>query len=459
MSGGDDPRGDATPPAPGGAVTVPERGTGARGVVRGFTLTVIEGGDTGVTVESDGDACAIGSNPMCRLVVRDPMVSRFHCEIRADRRGARLRDTESLNGTQVEGIRVVDAYLEHGCRIRIGGTSIRFDFAGRSHQLALSDATRFELLVAESTAMRHVFAVLERAAAATATVLLEGETGTGKSAAARSLHLRSPRRDRPFVIVDCGAIPANLLESELFGHERGAFTGADQRRIGAFEEADGGTLFLDEIGELPPELQPKLLSVLENRTVRRVGGSTTLPVDVRLVAATNRDLRGELNSGRFRPDLYYRLAVVRVEIPPLRARPDDLGPIAHHLLGSLGATAAQVGRLLEPPALARLRQAPWPGNLRELRNYLERCLVFDEALPIGDEAAAGGSPGATAAGIELDVDRPFAEARADAVARFERDYLAELLRRHRGSVVDAAGQAGIDRTHFYRLMRRHGLNR
>ncbi len=439
-----------------GAATTPERAAGPRGVLRGFTLTVTEGADASRTIESDGEVCAIGSHALCRLIVRDPLVSRFHCEIRADRRGARLRDTESLNGTQIEGVRVVDAYLEHGSRIRIGGTTIRFDFAGRSDQLALSTAPRFELLVAESTAMRHVFAVLERAAAAAATVLLEGETGTGKSAAARSLHLRSPRRDRPFVIVDCGAIPANLLESELFGHEKGAFTGADHRRIGAFEEAAGGTLFLDEIGELPAELQPKLLSVIENRTVRRLGGSGTVPIDVRIVAATNRDLRGELNSGRFRPDLYYRLAVLRVEIPPLRARPDDLAPVARQLLGSLSASPAQIARLLDEPALARLRQAPWPGNLRELRNYLERCLVFDEALPIDDAAAA--TPAATPAMVG-GADRPFADARADALARFERGYLTDLLRRHHGSVVDAAAAAGIDRTHFYRLMRRHGLNR
>ena len=435
-------------------LTVPERGAGTpRGVVRGFTLTVTDGGDEGKSVESDGETCAIGSHALCRLAVRDPMVSRFHCEIRADRRGARLRDTDSLNGTHVDGVRVVDAYLEHGSMIRVGGTSIRFDFAGRSDQLALSEAPRFELLVAESTAMRHVFAMLERAAPVTATVLLEGETGTGKTAAARSLHLRSPRRDRPFVIVDCGAIPANLLESELFGHEKGAFTGADQRRIGAFEEADGGTLFLDEIGELPSELQPKLLSVLENRTVRRLGGNATVPVDVRIVAATNRDLRGELNSGRFRPDLYYRLAVVRIEIPSLRTRPDDLSPIAHQLLSNLGASPAQIARLLEPAAIDRLKVAPWPGNLRELRNYLERCLVFDEALPITDEAAAAPPLPVT------DASLPFAEAKANALARFERAYLTDLLARHGGSVVDAAGTAGIDRTHFYRLMRRHGLNK
>ncbi|MBZ0235487.1 MAG: sigma 54-interacting transcriptional regulator, partial [Deltaproteobacteria bacterium] len=377
-----------SPPDDEAFVTVPERSKAPRGVVRGFTLTVVDGAEPGKRFESDGAVCAIGSHAMCRLVIRDPMVSRFHCEIRADRKGARLRDTDSLNGTQVDGVRVVEAYLEHGSRIRVGGTTIRFELDGRSDQLALSDAPRFGSLVGESTAMRHVFAVLERAAPVTATVLLEGETGTGKTAAARSLHLAGPRRERPFVIVDCAAIPANLLESELFGHEKGAFTGADQRRIGAFEEADGGTLFLDEIGELPPELQPKLLSVLENRTVRRVGGSATVPVDVRIVAATHRDLRGEINSGRFRPDLYYRLAVVRIEIPPLRARPDDLEPIARQLLAGMGASPAQVARLLDGAALEQLRAATWPGNLRELRNYLERCLVFDEPLPIAEEAAA-----------------------------------------------------------------------
>jgi two-component system response regulator GlrR len=438
---------------PGGDPTLREQGA-PRDVVRGFELTVVDGNDRGRTYASDGNACTIGSHALCSLVVRDPLVSRFHCEIRCDRHGAHLRDTASLNGTQIDGVRVVEAMLDHGQRVKLGGTTIRFD------QLALSAASRFELLVAESTPMRQVFAVLERAAASTATVLLEGETGTGKTAAARSLHQRSPRRDKPFVIVDCGAIPANLLESELFGHEKGAFTGAVDRRIGAFEEADGGTLFLDEIGELPAELQPKLLSVIENKAVRRVGGTGTRPLDVRLIAATNRDLRGELNSGRFRPDLYFRLAVLRVEIPPLRARADDLGPVARQLLATLGATPAQIARLTDADALARLRQAPWPGNLRELRNYLERCLVFDEALPLGEDGAAvPGAPTEPSAGAASDISLPFAEAKANALAHFERRYLADLLRQHHGSVVHAAGAAGIDRTHFYRLMRRHGLNR
>jgi pSer/pThr/pTyr-binding forkhead associated (FHA) protein len=280
-------------------------------VVRGFTLTVHEGGPTQVWTSS-GARCAVGSHPLSDLVLDDATVSRFHCEVTIDRGGARIRDLESRNGTIVDGVRVVDGYLRPGSTIGLGRAKLQFGLTGDSHARVLSKSDRFGNVVGRSIAMRATFALLERAAATSATVLLEGETGTGKGAMAEAIHGGSNRRGGPFVVVDCGALSPTLLDSELFGHERGAFTGADTRRIGAFEEADGGTVFLDEIGELSAELQPKLLRVLESRQIRRLGQNTWQPIDVRVVAATNRDLRAEVNAGRFRSDLYYRLAVLKV---------------------------------------------------------------------------------------------------------------------------------------------------
>jgi len=430
--------------------TIPDRDLGARAdAIQRFELAVIEGSGSGARYQSDGPVATIGSHALCSLVLSDPTVSRFHCEVRLGEDGARVRDTSSLNGTVVDGVRIVEGYLRSGSVLRLGRTAIRFEFATSAGRLVLSESRRFGELIGESTAMREVFAYLERLAPTNATVLLEGETGTGKTAAARSLHQASPRRSGPFVMVDCGAIPPNLLESELFGHERGAFTGADARRIGAFEEASGGTLFLDEIGELPGELQPKLLGVLENRVVRRIGGTGALPVDVRLIAATNRDLRSEINASRFRPDLYFRLAVVRVELPPLRRRPEDIPLLAAELLNRLGASTERVASMLNPAMVARLTRFAWRGNIRELRNYLERSLVFDDLAFFEGSVPSAPAP--------VDAALAFSDARSRAIADFERSYLTALLDRHGGRVAEAAAAAGIDRTYFYRLLRRHGL--
>jgi two-component system response regulator GlrR len=411
-------------------------------VVRRARLRVIEGADAGSALESHGDRLAIGTHPSNDLVLHDPKISRFHCELRFGKDGARVRDTDSTNGTLVDGIRIESAWLRDASTVKIGDTVLRFEDAAGVNQLPLSDQREFGELVGRSVAMRAAFARLERAAASESTVLLEGETGTGKGQAAEAIHKKSARRDRPFVVLDCSAVAATLIESELFGHEKGAFTGAAQRRVGAFEEAHGGTIFLDEIGELSAELQPKLLRVLENRELRRVGGAGAINIDVRVIAGTNRSLRAEVNAGRFRADLYYRLAVLDVRMPPLRERPEDIPLIAENLLERLGVAADAEVR--SPDFLMRLSRAAWPGNVRELRNSLERAVAYQ--LPLAPPSTDG-KPGEAGT---------LADGRERAIWDFEHRYLQELLRAHSNRQA-AAQAAGVSRVYLYKLLVRHGL--
>ncbi|TMQ02228.1 MAG: FHA domain-containing protein [Deltaproteobacteria bacterium] len=420
------------------------------GDYRQFRLTVLEGPAAGATFSSTGPRCSIGSHPSNDLVIDDPTVSRFHSEIAIEDRGVEVRDLDSQNGTNLDGVWVTSAFVREGSLLALGHTVLSFGLTASTFPALLSDATRFGSLIGESPAMRATFALLERAAASHATVLLEGETGTGKEEAALSIHAASPRAAGPFVVVDCGAMPAALLESELFGHEKGAFTGAATQRTGAFEAAGGGTVFLDEIGELPLELQPKLLRVLERREIRRLGSNAYRPADVRVIAATHRDLRAGVNGETFRADLYYRLAVLRVALPPLRARPDDISALARHLVEQIGAPPAAAARLLEPEFLASLARSAWPGNVRELRNHLERCAVFEQpALP--DPIAEPRAP------TRVDIRVPYGVARARLLAEFERAYADELLRAHDGNLSAAARAGGLDRVHLWRLAGRHGL--
>ncbi len=418
-------------------------------LVRRFRLTVIEGPGQGITRESTGDRMTVGSHALNDLVIDDPTVSRFHCEIRVEDAGAVIGDLRSKNGTVVDGVEVREAILRSGCLLRLGRATVRFEYAPEHNRPEVSALTRFGPLAGKSPAMRHTIALLERAAASDATVLLEGETGTGKGKAAEALHASGARRDKALVVVDCGAIPANLLESELFGHEKGAFTGADARRVGAFEDASGGTLFLDEIGELPSDLQPKLLRALENREIRRIGSNKFIPVDLRVIAATNRDLRAEVNAGRFRSDLYFRLAVVKIPLPPLRQRPEDIPVIVEELLRQLEVPPRTAARLLTPSFLAELARMSWPGNARELRNHLERVLVFADDISLSRPTEAGVGPLAPVV--------PFVDARKRAQDAWERQYLENLMRQFPGKVADAAKAAGVDRVYLYRLLRRQGM--
>jgi two-component system, NtrC family, response regulator GlrR len=420
--------------------------------VQQFRLRVTAGDAAGAVFTSSGTRATVGTHDANHLVLADPTVSRFHCEIVMSEEHAIIRDLGSRNGTRVDSVPVLSAYLRDGARLKVGHTPITFELLAEQVGVPLSGGERFGLALGRSVAMRAVFAVLERAAQSDATVLLTGETGTGKDVAAESLHRESARREGPFVVVDCGAIPAGLLETELFGHEAGAYTGATTDRCGAIEAASGGTLFLDEVGELTPDLQPKLLRALDTRTVQRVGGTRRTPVDVRVVAATNRDLKVEVNTRRFRPDLYYRLAVVEVRLPPLRERLEDLPLLVEHFLAQLGNPPAAAASLRDPEHLAALGHHSWPGNIRELRNYVEQCQALGERAELDPCGASAGPPA-------IDVRVPIKRAREQWLDHFERRYLAELMQAHGQNVAAAARAAEIDRVHLYRLLSRYGLRR
>jgi DNA-binding NtrC family response regulator len=418
--------------------------------IRQFRVTVIAGPAAGARWEVPVERCAIGSHPSNDLVIDDPTVSRFHCELTIAGDGVRVRDLGSRNGTLVDRVAIADGRIPNATTLVIGDSRIRVDVDSGVTEVAESERVSFGAIVGTSPAMRDVFAQLDKVAATDATVLIEGETGTGKEGVAEAIHDASARAASPFVVVDCSAIPANLLEAELFGHEAGAFTGASERRIGVFEQASGGTVFLDEIGELPLDLQPKLLRALEQREVRRVGGRTSIRCDLRIVAATNRDLRAEVNRGTFRADLYFRLAVVKILLPPLRERAEDIPLLVHHLLRAVGASDATIAELTTPQFLAALAAASWTGNVRELRNHLEQCVVFGEQRLPG-VARAPRPP------LEIDTTLPYESARHQVIDRFERDYVTDLLARTDGNVAAAARAAGINRAYLHRLLRRHGL--
>lgn len=417
----------------------------------GARVGVTSGPDAPLELPIGAAGLLVGSGVGCDLRLADPLVSRRHVELRAEAAGVRVVDRGSLNGTHFGGARVGEVLLTGDATLRVGGTTLAVRLVGDPLDLELSTRTTFGEAIARSPAMRHVFEMLERAARSDVTVLLEGESGTGKDVLAHALHAESARRDGPFVVVDCGAIPENLVESELFGHERGAFTGAVGSRAGAFEQARGGTLFLDEIGELPIEAQPKLLRAIESRSVRRVGGAQTVPLDVRVVAATNRRLRDAVRRREFREDLFYRLAVVHVAVPPLADRREDIPPLAELFLRR--ATGRDDARV--PDDLLHLfAHYPWPGNARELRNVIERFATFertDPGLLFGQTTEAASE----ARGI-LDpaalARLPYHEAKRQLVDAFHRAVLPRVVERAGGSVPRAAEILGIPKASLYRML-------
>lgn len=412
-------------------------------------LEVVEGADLGKRVIADQRVSHVGSQTGVTLQLEDDAVSRIHLEITNNTGCMRLRDLGSTNGTWLEGgIRICEASVQRRAVVRLGRSSIRLEQLDEQVSESLSPLPSYGDLIGISEPMRAIFALLERVAPTHETVLISGETGTGKELCARSIVHNSPRRDKSLVVVDCGAVPPSLLESELFGHVRGAFTNAHSDYAGAFERANGGTLFLDEIGELPLECQSRLLRAVENRTVRRVGGSREIPLDIRIIAATNRRLEEEVNCGSFRADLYYRLSVVQVRMPPLRERPEDLVPLVQHLLHDLGADQRVA---LDERTLQRLRRYSWPGNVRELRNYVRRLAFDAQAQP---EAAGAPTTGSHPA---VDLSRPFKNAKEEAIATFERAYLTALLDRTGGNISHAARIAQTDRTYLSRLLAKYRI--
>ncbi|HVK77399.1 MAG TPA: sigma 54-interacting transcriptional regulator [Kofleriaceae bacterium] len=419
---------------------------------------VVRGPDAGREIEIGAAEVRVGSHPSNQLVLADPRVSRFHLRLAGDERGVRAIDLGSANGTTIAGLRVRDVYIGDGTVIEVGDSALEIRALGGAGEEALPADEVFGELVGRSVGMRRVFGVARRAAGAASTVLILGETGTGKDLLARAIHGASPRAAGPFVVFDCGAVAPTLVEAALFGHVRGAFTGADVDRPGVFEQAHGGTLFLDEIGELPLALQPKLLRALETGQVQRLGAAQPVAVDVRIIAATHRDLRAEVDAERFRADLYYRLAVIAIEVPPLRDRPDDVPILAAHFARTvLGRTGGDLGWLrphLED-AFGQLRGQPWPGNVRELRNAVER------AIALADPAALAGDPLARLIELRASLRRtrrgrlPLETARAE----FDREYLRDLLADTGGDVRAAAELAGVHPKSLERLLRRYQIEK
>jgi transcriptional regulator with GAF, ATPase, and Fis domain len=437
--------------------------------IRRGRLTCVAGEDKGQSWLVDGDVVRIGSRSGNDIALSDTTVSRRHAEVVRVADGVLLRDLGSTNGTFVGSVRVREVYLSSDTRFRVGQTELVFAPADEVIDVLPSEEPFFENMVGGSLAMRELFGLLARVAPTELTCMVTGETGTGKELVSRALHNRSSRSKKPFVVFDCGAVSESLVESELFGHERGAFTGAVASRPGVFEMADKGTVFLDEIGELPLELQPKLLRVLEQREVRRVGSGQTRQVDVRVVCATNRNLRDEVEAGRFREDLYYRLAVVELRLPPLRQRLEDVPLLVQHILRHCSHNKGVQD--LSPEVFELFEAYRWPGNVRELRNVVERALPFcdgsvinlgslPEALRVASQSVSTASV-ASASDLGIDPggmhDLPFKDAKDQIIEAFERQYLVDLIERHEGNISRAARAADMDRKSISRLLKKHDI--
>jgi DNA-binding NtrC family response regulator len=414
----------------------------------------------GVAKTSDGrsfpidvDPIVIGRDTGANISIDDPEVSAIHCELRAMDHGILVRDLGSTNGTFVGPLRVHEIVLTSPTDLSLGASRITVE-PSTKQRVDVGFADHFGPLVGSSPKMRRVFGILEKVAATPLSVIVVGEQGTGKEVVAKAIHDHSPRKGKPFVVVDCGSIPPTLAEGILFGHEKGALAGATERRKGALAEANEGTLFVDELGELPLDLQPKLLRALSDRQIKRVGGSAFEPVDVRVLAATRRDLGAEMNAGRFRSDLYFRIAQVRIELPALRDRLADLPFLVEDI-------CKRVDRASQAPAVLawieqHLSSHDWPGNVRELVNVAsvaatlaETPGAIDDVLTLARTPSDGGSEPATA----------FGEAKRAAIASFEREYFVGLAKRAKGNVSEMARQSGMERHHVRAYLRKYGVDR
>ena len=434
--------------------TVPRARATAPAVHR-YVLTIIEGIGTGVRFDVDAlspSPLLIGKGDLCEIRLGDPTVSRRHASVQVVGERLQLRDLGSTNGTFVDGMAVIDAFISTRKVIVVGGTKLQVD-RGEPHHMAIGTARRFGSLLGASQRMRRLHPLCDRLARSDVPVIIEGETGVGKEQLAEALHEMGARGEGPFVVFDCTAVAPSLIESELFGHEAGAFSGAASAHVGVFEQAAGGTLLIDELGDLPLTLQPKLLRVIERRAVKRVGGEHERHVDVRVLAATRRDLDREVQLGRFRDDLFHRLAVARIELPPLRERDGDIALLARHFWVQLGGDPAQ----LPPSLLAAWQDYAWPGNVRELRNAVARRLALGDLAELPGQETPGRSalhrvgPGGDALEAVLALDLPLTEARQRIVNEFEQRYVARMLDLHGGNMARAAAAAGVARRHFRRL--------
>jgi DNA-binding NtrC family response regulator len=418
-------------------------------------LVVEKGGQVGQSLELTSELVKVGKAPDNDLIIDHPTVSRYHCQIRKDGERYVVTDLGSTNGTFVDGAQVREAFLNPGSLIEVGDAEVRYQSEQAAVTIAPSVSENYGSLVGKSQSMREIFALLERIAPTDATLLLIGETGSGKGALARAIHEQSRRAEGPFVVVDCGAVSESLIESELFGHERGAFTGAVAQRTGSLESADGGTLFLDEIDDLPMDLQPKLLRALEERVFQRVGSSAPIHFDSRVIAASKKDLWLEVADKRFREDLYFRLSVFTVKLPPLRERREDIPNLADAFAGGPGAWEG-----LPAGVRDRFLAHNWPGNVRELRNALERARHLS-GLPGGaPPSAVIESPRSLPIrGEVLPVayGKPFKDAKDELLSGFEQEYLKRLLARVHNNIARAAREAELDRKYLYSLLRKYGL--
>jgi transcriptional regulator with GAF, ATPase, and Fis domain len=436
----------------------------------------------------------------CQIVLTDETVSRRHCQVLRDGDHYVLQDLQSTNGTFLGGVRIKEIYLEPGVEFMIGQVRAIFNRVKEEVSITPSLKNRLGRIVGGDIKMREIFTVIDKISHTDTTVIIEGETGTGKDVVARTIHETSRRSTQPFVVFDCSAVPEHLIESELFGHEKGSFTGAIMARQGLFELANGGTIFLDELGELSLELQPKLLRVLENRQIRRVGSSRSTTVDVRVIAATNRHLEEEVKNGRFREDLFYRLSVVRLFLPPLRDRISDLPLLIEHFLSSSTFNVDHQGQPkltgVDAQSMEVLFKHKWPGNVRELINVLERACSFAEDhtihlsdLPpmllqssseqgtsvqnalntsqmiaqkdVSDSSLSPEEIGRVHApqdviGASQDFEN-FKDAKDKWISLFERDYILTALNRTRYNISHAAREADIDRKYFRKLMHKYEI--
>jgi two-component system, NtrC family, response regulator HydG len=426
-----------------------------------FTISVTDGPDKGKRLTFDASAPSrilVGQSPACELRLTDREASRRHAALEIVAGGIRVTDLSSTNGTYVDRVRVYEALLEGGEMVRVGATTLAIDLESERVRAAVPVAEQFGPVLGRSLEMRRLYPLCARLARANVPLIIEGETGTGKEVLAEALHQQGPRAKQPFVVFDCTTAPPTLVESELFGHERGAFTGAVTTRIGVFEQAHGGTLLIDEIGDLDLPLQAKLLRALERGEIRRVGGDKWIKVDVRVLSATRRDLDREVAAGRFRDDLFHRLAVARIELPPLRRRRGDVALLANAIWAELGGVPDELPR----EVLSRWEEETWPGNIRELRNAVARQLALGELADAAflmrthegdgtDDAPSSHATGGDAVDRVLDAALPFVEARARLVAEFERRYVERVMQVNEGDLVKAAAASGVGQRYFQML--------